>query len=242
MARGVVTAAIAEGCDAVVCDAATEDDLRLAAAAALPLADQLLFVGTGGLAAALARLVAPDEPPAPALAPVQGPVLVLVGSVAEVSRAAGERLVSAGRVTAVTIPEAVLRDASGAATTGRELTDRIGAAFGDGDVLVVTEFGPGSDLREGADVARRLADLVAPAITRLGGLVATGGDTVCALLGRLGVTGIRLVDEVEPGVPLGVTVGAVALPIATKAGGFGTDSTLAHCLDRLHQTAGQERG
>lgn len=236
MVRGVITAAIAEGCDAVVCDAATEDDLRLAAAAALPLADKLVFVGTGGLAAALAALVAPDDPPAPSMAPVAGPVLVVVGSVAEVSRAAAERLAAEGRVTAVTVPEAVLRGAGGAVTAGRELTARIGAALGDGDVLVVTEFGPGSDLREGGDVARRLADLVAPAIAHLGGLVATGGDTVCALLGRLGVTGIRLVDEVEPGVPLGVTVGAVAMPIATKAGGFGTDATLAHCLDRLHAT------
>ncbi|MDC7788845.1 four-carbon acid sugar kinase family protein [Rhodoplanes sp. TEM] len=234
--RGIVANAIAEGCDAVVCDAATADDLLVVAEATLPLADTLLFVGTGGLAGALAQLVAPDAPPAPVVPPANGPVLVLVGSVAEASRAAAETLAANGRVTEVVVPEAVLREAPGAATAGRELTAKIGAALGDGDVLVVTAFGPESDLAAGGAVARRLADLVAPAVAHLGGLVATGGDTVCALLGRLGVTGIRLLDEVEPGVPLGVTVGAVALPIATKAGGFGTDTTLLHCLDRLQSS------
>ncbi|RAI44609.1 four-carbon acid sugar kinase family protein [Rhodoplanes roseus] len=241
MVRGVITAAIAEGCDAVVCDAATEEDLALAARAALPLADRLLFVGTGGLAAALARQVAPADPPPPAVPAVQGPVLVLVGSVAEASRAATETLSASGRVTPVLVPEAVLRNAAGAVTAGHELTARIGAALGEGDVLVVTEFGPDSDLRQGGDVAKRLADLVAPATAHLGGIVATGGDTVCALLARIGVTGIRLLDEVEPGVPLGVTVGSVALPIATKAGGFGTDATLLHCLERLRSGAASQR-
>ncbi|MFD2181006.1 four-carbon acid sugar kinase family protein [Rhodoplanes azumiensis] len=235
--RGIVENAMAEGCDAVVCDAATPEDLLVAAEAVLPLADRMLFVGTGGLASALARRVAPAEPPPPALPPVTGPVLVLVGSVAEASRAAADALAASGRVTPVQVPEAVLRAAPGADTAGRELTAKIGAALGDGHVLVVTEFGPGSDLAAGGAVAARLADLVGPATAHLGGLVATGGDTVCALLGRIGVTGIRLVDEVEPGVPLGVTVGALALPIATKAGGFGTDATLLHCLDRLTTTS-----
>lgn len=33
-------------------------------------------------------------------------------------------------------------------------------------------------------------------------LVATGGDTVYVLLSKIGVRSIRLLDEVEPGVPL----------------------------------------
>ncbi|MBK5962109.1 hypothetical protein CCR97_28525, partial [Rhodoplanes elegans] len=50
--RGIVENAMAEGCDAVVCDAATPEDLLVAAEAVLPLADKMLFVGTGGLASA----------------------------------------------------------------------------------------------------------------------------------------------------------------------------------------------
>ena len=50
---------------------------------------------------------------------------------------------------------------------------------------------------------------------------------------RLGVHGIRLIDEVEPGVPLGVSVGAFARPVITKAGVFGGAETFLRCLDRL---------
>lgn len=239
--RGIVTAALAENCDAIVCDAATEDDLRLIAEATLPLADRLLFVGTGGLAAALARLALPDAIPAAPVPPTRGSVLTVVGSVAEVSRAAAARLVETSRVHAVTVAESVLR---GSADPGmaQALAARIEVAIDQGDVLVTTEYGAGSDLGHGGEVAQRLAALVAPAARKAGGLVATGGDTVCALLAQIGVTGIRLADEVEPGVPLGVTVGAVALPIATKAGGFGSDATLARCLDRLHQTSAEQKG
>ena len=56
----------------------------------------------------------------------------------------------------------------------------------------------------------------------------------CALLGRLGVQGIRLFEEVEPGVPLGVTIGDVIFPVVTKAGAFGGEGTFVRCHDHLH--------
>ena len=52
----------------------------------------------------------------------------------------------------------------------------------------------------------------------MSGLAATGGETAAALLARFGVNGIRLVDEIEPGVSLGVTLGEFSLPVVTKAG------------------------
>jgi len=61
----------------------------------------------------------------------------------------------------------------------------------------------------------------------------TGGDTAGAVLAQLGVHALRLVAEVEPGVPLGMTVGPLALPFVTKAGAFGDEATLARCLARL---------
>jgi uncharacterized protein YgbK (DUF1537 family) len=82
-------------------------------------------------------------------------------------------------------------------------------------------------------MAAGLADLVAAAAGSIGALVATGGETACALLSRLGVHGIRLVDEVEPGVPLGISIGARRIPVVTKAGAFGDAETLSRCLARL---------
>jgi uncharacterized protein YgbK (DUF1537 family) len=47
------------------------------------------------------------------------------------------------------------------------------------------------------------------------------------------VHGIGLVDEVEPGIALGVTRGAIQVPIVTKPGAFGDDGSLCRCLDAV---------
>ena len=86
------------------------------------------------------------------------------------------------------------------------------------------------DLSRGLDLAGFLAQLIGPAVPAVGGLVLTGGDTACAVLSHLGVRGIRLVDEVEAGVPSGTTLGSLALPVISKAGAFGDDLTFRRCI------------
>jgi uncharacterized protein YgbK (DUF1537 family) len=68
-------------------------------------------------------------------------------------------------------------------------------------------------------------------------LILTGGETARAVLAAAGVDAIRLRGEVEPGVPIGVTVGAVTLPVVTKAGAFGDDHTLLRALAALRPSA-----
>jgi uncharacterized protein YgbK (DUF1537 family) len=60
-----------------------------------------------------------------------------------------------------------------------------------------------------------------------------------ALLAAVGATGIHLVGEVEPGVPLGVTDSTPPLPVVTKAGAFGTPATLARCREALRRLSGR---
>jgi len=78
-----------------------------------------------------------------------------------------------------------------------------------------------------------LARLLREPAGQASALVATGGETASALLARLGVHGIRLVDEIEPGIPLGLTLGEVSIPVVTKAGGFGNEDCLKRILARL---------
>jgi uncharacterized protein YgbK (DUF1537 family) len=106
--------------------------------------------------------------------------------------------------------------------------------FAGDDVLLELELTPNPDLSRGTLLAQRLAAFIEGAGS-FGGLVATGGDTVYALLSKLGVHSIRLLDEVEPGVPLGITAGAVSIPVVTKAGAFGNAKTLQRSLERLHR-------
>ena len=58
-------------------------------------------------------------------------------------------------------------------------------------------------------------------------------ETAAALLSRFGVNGIRLADEIEPGVSLGLTLGQLSVPIATKAGAFGDEMSLIRISERL---------
>jgi D-threonate/D-erythronate kinase len=67
----------------------------------------------------------------------------------------------------------------------------------------------------------------------MSGLAATGGETAASLLARFGVNGIRLVDEIEPGVSLGLTLGGVSVPVVTKAGAFGDEGSLTRIVRRL---------
>ena len=230
-----VAAALEDGVDALVCDAAEAEDLDRLARASLPLAGRVFWVGSGGIAAALAAAL-PEVgggAAAPALPASAGGVLVVVGSVAEASRAAAARLVAEGAAQPFSIPPDLLR-VGAADPRWAPLAGDIAAALAAGqDSLVEIAADPAADLSQGAALAERLAALLAPAARRMGGLFATGGETACALLTHLGVHGIRLLEEVEPGVPLGITQGALAVPVMTKAGAFGHDATILRSLARL---------
>lgn len=86
-------------------------------------------------------------------------------------------------------------------------------------------------------LAEGLPRTLEPASSSLSGLAATGGETA-ALLARFGITGIRLADEIEPGVSLGLPLGSTSLPIVTKPGAFGGHGSLARvtrCLRSVRQ-------
>ena len=226
-------AALAEGLDAVVCDAAAPGDLEALARASLPLAGEVFWVGSGGIAAALAAALPGTAAAAtPTLPPLPGGVLIVVGSIAEASRIAA-RLVAEDGAAEFPVPPDLLR-AGPADPRWAPLSAGIAQALAEGrDTLVEIAEDPDADLSQGAALAEALADLLAPAARRMGALFATGGETACALLGHLGVNGIRLLDEVEPGVPLGLTQGALEIPVMTKAGAFGDGGTILRSLARL---------
>ncbi len=226
---------VAEGADAVICDAETEAHLDVIASAALALAPTPLCVGSAGLMRALVRMGEPQssapKPPVPMA--TEGPVLILVGSASEVSRRQVRALVEERAITAITIPPSVLR---GGARSDPMLAyaGRIDAALASGaDFAVAVDGSEGVDLQEGQQLSGALADLLAPRLPRFGGLVVTGGETARAVLTRAGVSGLRIHGEVEAGVPLSSALGRVGIPVITKAGAFGDPMTLVRCLDAI---------
>src|SRR3546814_16196120 len=66
-------------------------------------------------------------------------------------------------------------------------------------------------------------------------MVSTGGETTNALLSIMESVGLDMVGEVQPGIPLSVTLGPVTFPIITKAGAFGSAKSLVSCYDALER-------
>jgi len=211
-----------------VCDAETEQDLDRIVEVGLE-EPATFFAGSAGLVHSIARqasrgTVRRTVPVAHAV--TNRGALLLVGSQAGPSRAALARLASLPGIHHVSVGA----DAAdfGAMLPGLE------RAIEDG-VDVVIDIAPPIDgpLVVSPQVVDSLAGRIAPLAKRTSGLMATGGDSAAALLTHCGVRGIRLIDELEPGTSLGITLGALTLPVITKSGGFGDAGSLQRITERL---------
>jgi uncharacterized protein YgbK (DUF1537 family) len=214
----LLEAAFAEGHCSVVCDATEESDLALVAHAALPHAERQLWVGSAGLAHAIAG-IGPRHGPPPALPRVAGGILVVVGSMAEASQAGAVKLADDPELRSIAITPALLRAGPDA---WRDVRRSIQTPLERGEDVMVMLAGCGA---MDPALTRSLAALLREA--RPGGLIATGGATALALLDALGASSLRVVAEVEPGIPLCL---AGALPVTTKAGAFGDIGAIGRCL------------
>ncbi len=233
---GALTATLArlagEGDVIAICDAETERDLHLIAAASVDLSPATFFIGSAGLAHALAELEANQ-----ASEPLRIPgsscgSLIVVGSLAGASRMAARALRATGTVMHVPVtPETLLApDAGGRAALARAVAARLADGA---DALVEITMNDQPDMALGARLADSLAEALQAVAPSVGAFAATGGETAAAMLSRFGVNGIRLADEIEPGVSLGLTLGAISVPIATKAGAFGDEHSLIRISERL---------
>ncbi len=216
--------------DVVVCDAQTEDDLLTVAAASLMLPGKPLWVGSAGLMRALVR--AREGEVVPTFAPICGaagkPILIVVGSASSVSHTQFDALAEEQGVMSLTIVPSALRE-SRSLEQVQSYARTIDAALASGSDVAVTIRGEGVNFQEGPQLAAALAELITPRLSRIGGLIVTGGETARAILDRAGISGLRMQGEIEPGAPIGVSTGDVAIAVITKAGAFGDRMTLKRC-------------
>jgi len=218
------------GCDAVVCDAQTEDDLLAVAAAILMLPGKPLWVGSAGLMRALVRAGEPEVVTSPASmwAATGKPILVVVGSASSVSHMQFDALAEEQGVMSLTILPSVLRESS-APEQVQSYAQALDAALASGSDVAVSIRGEEVNFQEGPQLAAALAELIAPHLSQAGGLIVTGGETARAILDRAGVSGLRMQGEIEHGAPVGLSIGDITIPVITKAGAFGDRTTLKRC-------------
>jgi D-threonate/D-erythronate kinase len=241
----------------VVCDATHQRHLATIARAGASLDDRVVYVGSTGLAEAVAVPDRPDEPipgdtdeptdAPPALeATTSGGVLGIVGSVSDTTL---RQLAALPAEWVLSFdPETLLADPERAdLRMGERVAERLAAS----DPTVVTAapdraavertlaVGNEKGLTESEiheRVARGLAGSARRAIEYASGLFVTGGEVAMAVLDALDVAELVLSGEaVETGIPRSRIAGGPAdgLPVVTKAGGFGSPSTVINCLESL---------
>jgi uncharacterized protein YgbK (DUF1537 family) len=78
-----------------------------------------------------------------------------------------------------------------------------------------------------AQIAMRLVDA---GVRRL---VIAGGETSGAVVNALGITGLRIGPQIDPGVPWTASLDEPTLALALKSGNFGTPDFFAKAFARL---------
>ncbi len=194
-----------------VFDAATDDDLRRVVAIGRACPD-LLWIGSGGLAQALA-----DGATAAMDAPLAEPVLGLFGS---------DHPTTARQLASCGDDWLKLRD--------RNLPVLHGRLRSTGRALVSVDLPPGL-ARDAA--ARRIAtslDNLVQSLDRPGTLMVAGGETLRGLCRSLGATSIEVRGRIVPGLPRSVLRGGAwdGVAVVSKSGAFGPPDLLRNLLRR----------
>ncbi|MDL4617174.1 D-threonate kinase [Citrobacter amalonaticus] len=237
----LLVAFAAEGECMVVVDAVEDRDLSLIAHAICEQEALPLLVGAAGLANALPVRLFMQEKQAL-------PVLVVAGSMSEATRRQVNKALCQDRAKVVDIDVSRLASAdfeqeiasvveqacallsrqhhtilrTSRCADDRQMIDRLCASVG----MSRQALGERLSQRLGIITLRIIEQ------ARIGGLFLTGGDIATAVASALGAEGYRIQSEVAPCIPCGTFVNSEIddLPVITKAGGFGSDSTLCDAL------------
>jgi uncharacterized protein YgbK (DUF1537 family) len=211
-----------------VVDAATDGDLLRIAALISDAGPQTIAVGSGGLAGALSDVWSKGTDS--------------IGSVRLLDR---HSLGEGGQPDRNLLPKRknprILLQVTSLNPVSRAQVARLKGLFPDVVVLLApVERG------DSAAVAERLARQFAEQVEReqwdILGLI--GGDGARETLAQLGASGIRIIDSLLEGIPLGLVVGGPAdgIPVFTKAGGFGAEDALVRIVERMKEGCEAARG
>jgi uncharacterized protein YgbK (DUF1537 family) len=209
---GGVGVAVGGGIRYVSADAVCDADLDAVVGTMMELKGRILWAGSAGLAAALARSISAGRGRVARQANRFGPVLFCIGSTHPATLAQQRRLLAERPVCALS--------AEGAAPG--EIVD---ALRGGRNAML--------EIPRGRVAERRIAELLRGAREAAGALALSGGDTASHVCRALRAQGIELHDEVEAGIPWGTLRGGAfdGVAVATKSGAFGDSGALIAITD-----------
>ncbi len=216
----------------IVVDAVEQVHLKNIAGALAMGGSSWLPCGSAGLARelpfALGYRSAGVRPVKPVLS--GRPALLVIGSRNEVTARQLKGMEACSKIAVVPVEPIELYHRRGRPARIGQFAREAGNAIGCGKSAVIA-----ATLSEYVPPLRRsTADILAAAAARvlrrwdIAGLVLSGADTLRATCRALEVTGIRVLNELQPGIAVGELVGGTAgvTRIVVKAGGFGRDGAL----------------
>lgn len=209
----VLAEALAAGHQYISIDCATAEDLHTIAREASLSERRVLWVGSAGLASALAEILAAgNKQSSPRSISARGPVVFVIGSEHPIAAGQMRELIAAQDVLELNVFDAEEADIRDALHLGRS-------------VLLRVEIKNASSL----DLAQLLAESMAEA----GALFLSGGDTASLCCRALDVDAIAIEAQIAPGVPWGFIHGGRldGTAIITKSGAFGERDVLKRVLE-----------
>lgn len=242
----VIQDGIEAECKVFSCDAWLDEHFLLAAQAASALSDQVLWVGSAGLADCLPQLFGWEE-----LQERQEPTLVIAGSVSSVTRGQVAALLKSGyELIEIEVADYLPWEE----VKAYPLLQEIIAKLKHGQKIVIAS-GYQADAVERAKAVGatlgitsvQVSEIIAHILGWFGsnillhqevtGVILTGGDTAVAVCRALGVTGIQIIEEVAPAIPLGAMTisNGKRVKVITKAGAFGSPDALVKASKKLQQ-------
>lgn len=235
----------------IIVDATTDEELKTIVEAAEMLHDNFLWVGSAGIAFHLSNTGQRGEQLCKKQEGERLPVLVVAGSVNSITHRQIQDLKENKDVEEIVIsPEEFFYE------DRRKLEiDRIVKAgqllLEKGDLVVSTNreretINRVKDIQHklglsnfdvGNTIAQAMGEIAGQLIEskNICGAVLTGGDIAGATCKVLKGEGIRVIGEVEAGIPYGKLFGGLfdGIPLVTKAGAFGTEQALSKALQTI---------
>lgn len=218
----------------VIADAESDADL-LALAHGAARSELRILCGSAGFARALCSALPfiPEEEAHPVPALGVAPVLVVAGS-QHPATVAQVAMLERANITVIR-PDPIVF--TGSTSQCARVAARVAEALKDGRSVVLTATHLSPLPSGGSIIVRRLGEITAsPDVCRhVGGLVLTGGHVAAGVLAEVKPRALRLWGEIRPAMPWGILGSELLpnLPVATKAGGFGSDDALLACLQHL---------
>jgi uncharacterized protein YgbK (DUF1537 family) len=238
--------ALAAGCRIISCDGWADEHFDLAARAVAGISSRVLWAGSAGLADCLPAVFNWNDN-----VRQQTPALVIAGSVSSVTRGQIAELLAGG---CELVEIEVAKYLPWQEQNALPLLESISKKLAQGTCLVIaTGYQPaaveqtkaagaklGFSAVEVSEITATILGWIGAQLVRrqeVAGIVLTGGDTAVAVCRALGVTGIRILEEVTTAIPLGTmtTREGKTLKVITKAGAFGKPGDLLKAVRKLQQ-------